>query len=103
MEGLPVLLVPLGIFFMFWFLPGLFIIGPREAAVIIKWGKFRGVEDKEGVHFWSPWGRRMIRIATAQNSLEVVKIIVVEKNGNSIEISAVVVYHVSDVKRAVID
>ena len=104
MENLfPPLLVMLGIFSIFWLLPGLFIIGPREAAVIIKWGKFRGVEDKEGIHFWSPWGRRLIRIATTQNSLEVARTTVVEKNGNPIEISAVVVYHVSDVRKAAID
>src|SRR5262249_2508966 len=76
---------------------------PREAAVIIKWGKFRGVVEKEGIHFWSPWGRRIIKIATAQNSLEVARTTVVEKNGNPIEISAVVVYHAADVKRAAID
>lgn len=100
---LELLLVGSGIFFFFWFLPGLFIIGPREAAVIIKWGKFNSVVDKEGVHFMSPWGRRLIKIATARNSLEVPRTTVVEKNGNPIEISAVIVYHVADVKRAAID
>lgn len=104
LEALPFeLAIIFGIFAIFWLLPGLFIIGPREAAVIIKWGKFRGVEDNEGIHFWSPWGRRLIRIATTQNSLEVPRTTVVEKNGNPIEISAVVVYHVSDVRKAAID
>src|SRR5262245_55335084 len=96
-------LVVLGIFVVFWLLPGLFIIGPREAAVVIKWGKLRRVAGTEGLHFNSPWGRRLIRIATAQCSLEVPRTTVVEKNGNPIEISAVVVFHVSDVRKAAID
>jgi regulator of protease activity HflC (stomatin/prohibitin superfamily) len=92
-----------GVLFFTWFLPGLFIINPRQEGVILRWGKFIEVVQKEGIHFSQPWGRRLIRVATAQNALEVPRTTVVEKNGNPIEISAVVVYHVADVRKAAID
>ena len=43
----------------------------------------------EGIHFSNPWGRRLMKVPTTQNSLEVPRTTVVEKNGNPIEISAV--------------
>lgn len=92
-----------GFLFLFWFLPGLYIINPRQEGVVLRWGKFVEVKRDEGVHFSSPWGRRLIKMPTAQNSLEVPRTTVVEKNGNPIEISAVVVYHVADARKAALD
>lgn len=98
-----VLLILGGVLFFTWFLPGLYILNPRQAGVVLRWGKFIEVVSKEGIYFSNPWGRRVIKVATLQNSLEVPRTTVVEKNGNPIEISAIVVYHVSDVRKAAID
>ena len=92
-----------GIMFFIWFLPGLFIINPRQQGVVLRWGKFNQVVADEGIHFSSPWGRNLMKVSTAQNTLEVPRTVVVEKNGNPIEISAVVVYHINDVRKAAID
>lgn len=104
MEGLFVLLlIPTGIMFFIWFLPGLFIINPRQEGVVLRWGKFVEVIRAEGIHFSQPWGRNLTKVSTAQCSLEVPRTVVVEQNGNPIEISAVVVYHIVDVRKAVLD
>lgn len=92
-----------GFLFLFWFLPGLFIINPRQEGVVLRWGKFVEVVRSEGIHFSNPWGRRLVKVPTSQNSLEVPRTTVVEKNGNPIEISAVVVYHVADPRKASLD
>lgn len=101
MEAFVVILA--GIFFITWFLPGLYILNPRQSGVVLRWGKFIEVVSKEGIYFSNPWGRRIIKVPTLQNSLEVPRTTVVEKNGNPIEISAVVVYHVADVRKASLD
>lgn len=92
-----------GIMFFTWFLPGLFILNPRTQGVVLRWGKLQEVIADEGIHFSSPWGRNLTKVSTAQNTLEVPRTVVVEKNGNPIEISAVVVYHITDVRKATID
>ena len=92
-----------GFLFFFWFLPGLYIINPRQEGVVLRWGKFIEVVQAEGVHFSNPWGRRLMKVPTLQNSLEVPRTTVVEKNGNPIEISAVVVYHVAESRKAALD
>ena len=104
MEALLGLMFIVGGFLsLFWFLPGLFILNPRQEGVVLRWGKFVEVIRDEGIHFSNPWGRRLVKVPTTQNSLEVPRTTVVEKNGNPIEISAVVVYHVADSRRASLD
>lgn len=93
-----------GFFFLLIFLlPGLFILQPRQEAVLLRWGKFIGVIRGEGVRWSQPFGRNIIKVSTQDQTFEVHKTTVVEANGNPIEISAVVTYRVEDSRKALLD
>ena len=71
--------------------------------MILRWGRFSDLKTREGLYFSNPWGRKVIKVSTQDMSLEVPRATVVEANGNPIEISAIVVYRVSDTRKAALD
>lgn len=91
--GIPVLLI----------LVGLFIVSPREEVIVLNFGKFEKTVSTEGLHWAQPIGRELRRIPTQDITLHVPTSTVVEKNGNPILISAVVVYRVEDTRKAALD
>ncbi|MFO0880953.1 MAG: SPFH domain-containing protein [Gemmataceae bacterium] len=91
--GLPILLV----------LVGLYIVSPREEVIVLSFGKFVARTSEQGLHWAQPIGRELRRIPTQDITLHVPTSTVVEKNGNPILISAVVVYRVEDTKKAALD
>lgn len=93
-----------GVFFLlFFFLPGLFTLQPRQEAVVLRWGKFVGVIRGEGIRWSQPYGRSTMKVSTQDQTFEVHRTTVVEANGNPIEISAVVTYRVEDSRKALLD
>lgn len=99
----PLVLAFLVFFLLFFFLPGLFILRPRQEAVILRWGKFVGVIRGEGIRWSQPWGRTILKVSTQDQTFELHKATVVEAIGNPIEISAIVAYRVEDSRRALLD
>jgi regulator of protease activity HflC (stomatin/prohibitin superfamily) len=102
-DGMIVFLVGSAVFLFFFFLPGLFILQPRQEVVILQWGKFVGVVRGEGIRWSQPWGRSLLKVSTQDQTFEVHKTTVVEANGNPIEISAVVTYRVENSRKATLD
>jgi regulator of protease activity HflC (stomatin/prohibitin superfamily) len=92
------------IFFSIIFPPillfGFFIVNPREEIVVLRFGKFVTTLKSQGIRWIHPVGRSLHRISTRDTTHEIAKTTVVEKNGNPIEISAVVLYRVEDTYRA---
>lgn len=82
---------------------GFYIIRPREEAVVLSFGEFVSVDKTEGINWKHPIGREIRRISTQDNTLDVSSSTVVDSNGNPIQISAIVVYRVSDTRKAAID
>jgi regulator of protease activity HflC (stomatin/prohibitin superfamily) len=82
---------------------GFFVVNPREEVVVLRFGKFVTILRQQGIRWIHPVGRRLIKISTRDTTLDITATTVVEKNGNPIEISAVVVYRVSDTYKAALD
>lgn len=82
---------------------GFFIVNPREEIVVLRFGKFITTLKSQGIRWIHPVGRTLHRISTRDTTLDIPKTTVVERNGNPIEISAVVVYRVADTVKAALD
>lgn len=79
---------------------GFFIVNPREEVVVLRFGKYVATINTQGIRWMHPVGRALHRISTKDTTLDITTTTVVEKNGNPIEISAVVVYRVEDTYKA---
>jgi regulator of protease activity HflC (stomatin/prohibitin superfamily) len=82
---------------------GFFIVNPREEMVVLRFGKYVGTVRHEGIRWIHPVGRSLRRIPTRDLTLHIDTATVVERNGNPILISAVVVYRVEDTRKAALD
>ena len=82
---------------------GFFIVNPREEVVVLRFGKFVTTLQQQGICWIHPVGRALHRIPTRDMTLDIHPTTVLERNGNPINISAVVVYRVSDSYRAALD
>jgi len=82
---------------------GFFVVNPREEMVILRFGKYVTTLKTQGIRYIHPVGRSLRRISTRDSTLDIATTTVVERNGNPILISAVVVYRVADSKKAALD
>lgn len=81
-------------------LVGFFVVNPREEIVVLRFGKYLTTLKSQGIRWIHPVGRSLHRISTRDTTLDIPSETVVEKNGNPIQISAVVLYRVSDTVKA---
>ena len=84
-------------------LAGFFIVNPREEMVVLRFGQYKKTIRKQGIHWVNPIGRKMFRIPTRDMTLDIATTTVVERNGNPIQISAVVLYRVENSRKAALD
>lgn len=82
---------------------GFFIVNPREEMVVLRFGRYVGTVKQEGIRWIHPVGRSLRRIPTRDLTLHMETSTVVERNGNPINISAVIVYRVADTRKAALD
>ncbi|MEW6112713.1 MAG: SPFH domain-containing protein [Thermodesulfobacteriota bacterium] len=82
---------------------GFFTVKPREGVVVLSFGAYSHTIDSEGINWAFPMGRRLIRIPTSEITLQVDTTTVVDAQGNPIQVGAVVVYHVKDIRKAVLE
>jgi regulator of protease activity HflC (stomatin/prohibitin superfamily) len=82
---------------------GFFVVNPREEMVILRFGKYVTTLKSQGIRWIHPVGRTLKRISTRDTTLDIATTTVVERNGNPIQISAVVLYRVEDTYKAAID
>jgi len=66
-------------------------------------GKYTGTIKDTGVHFANCWGRDLRRVSKRKISIDLPVTKVVDKNGNPLQISGIVVYNFVNTKRATID
>jgi regulator of protease activity HflC (stomatin/prohibitin superfamily) len=93
-----VLLVGLGVFT----LVGLYMLQPREAAILTLFGKYVGTDRSEGLRWANPlYAKR--RISLRARNLNSPTLKVNDKRGNPVEIGVVVVWRVLDTARAVFE
>lgn len=83
-------------------LPGFFVVEPNLSRVLILFGRYRGTVRKSGFFWTNPFSVKQSLSLRAHNlDGDVIK--VNDLMGNPIEISAVVVWRVSDTARATFD
>ncbi len=83
-------------------LGGFFTLQPNEAAVVTLFGNYQGTIRESGFRFANPFSKRRKISLRARNLLSE-KLKVNDKQGNPIEIAAVVVWHIEDTAQAVFD
>jgi len=93
----------LGILFFPFTIFSCFSVQQQEAGVVMYWGHYSETITSPGLHWSNMWGRDVKMISTKKISIELPKLKIVEKNGNPLIISAVVVFSVVDAKRAMLD
>ena len=83
-------------------LVGFFIVNPNESRVLVLFGRYRGSVRREGFFWTNPFTAKH-KISLRDHNLEGSRLKVNDLLGNPIEISAVVVWRVSDTARARFD
>lgn len=86
-----------------FFLRGFFVVEPRQAHVLLYWGKYKRTIDAPGLQWVFPLGLDRRVLHTRDVVLQIPLTTVVEQNGNPIQVSAVAIYRVSNPARALID
>ena len=81
---------------------GLMIVDPNYAIVLTFFGKYVGTVKENGLQFVNPLFAKL-KVSLRSQSMESTRLKVNDKLGNPIEISAVVVFQVSDTYKAVFD
>jgi regulator of protease activity HflC (stomatin/prohibitin superfamily) len=79
---------------------GFFVVPPRQEIVVLRFGKYVTTLRTQGIRWIHPVGRTLHRISVRDATLDISATTVVERNGNPIEISAVILYRVEDTLKA---
>ncbi len=82
---------------------GFIIVNPREEIVVLRFGKYVTTLRKQGICWIHPVGRALHRIPTRDMTHDIPVTTVLERNGNPIQISAIVVYRVEDSYKAALE
>jgi len=81
----------------------LYCVQEREEVVVLNFGRYVGTDKEPGVHFRNCCGRDLKRIATAKIAAHLPNTKVVDKNGNPLIVSGVIVYYFVNTQRAALD
>ncbi len=90
-------------FAVLYALGGLFIVQPRTQVVVLRFGKYRYTITDEGIKYVFPLGRKLYRLSSQVVSVDLPRLMVLEANGNPIEVSAVCLYQVREAHKAVLE
>eukprot|EP01114_Cavostelium_apophysatum_P019271 TRINITY_DN6160_c0_g1_i1.p1 TRINITY_DN6160_c0_g1~~TRINITY_DN6160_c0_g1_i1.p1 ORF type:complete len:279 (-),score=49.00 TRINITY_DN6160_c0_g1_i1:71-907(-) len=90
-------------FFPFTILCSWFTVQEQEEVVILNYGKYNDTVTSPGIHFKNCFGRDMRRVSKQKVSVDLPNTRVVDRNGNPLLISGILVYHFVNSKRAAID
>jgi membrane protease subunit (stomatin/prohibitin family) len=89
----------LSAFLPVWF-GGCQTVNENEAAVNLTWGKLSSVITEPGIYCMNPCGLQTFKQSMKQVSLDLKKVKVIDKKGNPLLLSAIVVYRVVDPVKA---
>jgi regulator of protease activity HflC (stomatin/prohibitin superfamily) len=90
------------VFAGFFFVKGLFTLEPNEAAVLIFFGEYVATVRRDGFFFVNPlYNRKRVSLRVRNFNTPTLK--VNDKEGNPIEVAAVITWRVADTAQAVFD
>lgn len=95
---LRMLLVGVGIFMS----KGLYMLQPKQGALLMLFGAYRGTDRSEGLRWANPLYSKK-KVSLRAHNLNSEKIKVNDKRGNPIEIAAAIVWRVQDTAKATFD
>ncbi len=101
-SGVLIALAVIGIIASIVMAGGFFTLQPNEAAVISFFGPYLGTVRESGFYWYNPFATKR-KISVRARNFEGNKLKVNDKQGNPIEIAAVVVYKVEDTVKACFD
>lgn len=91
------------VFFPVTVLASWVVVHPQEEAVVMVWGKLRGVIDKPGLYWVNLWGRKVVKISTKKQAVDIPRSVVADGNGNPIVVAGVVTYRFVDTQKAALE
>jgi hypothetical protein len=101
--GAIVLVIVAGLFLLIA-LGGFTVLQPNEGQVLVFFGRYVGTVNAPGFHWVNPFAKpQSKRVSLRMNNFDSAKVKVNDKNGNPVEIAAVVVWRVIDTATAVFD
>jgi regulator of protease activity HflC (stomatin/prohibitin superfamily) len=86
--------------FPFTLLGSWLVVHPQEEVVVLEWGKLSKIVRTPGLSWVNMWGRKIIKISTKQQAIEVHRTVVADGNGNPIVVAAVVTFRFVDSRKA---
>ena len=92
-----------GGFGFLYMIGGFIIVQPRTQVVVLRWGKYKHTIRDEGIRYVFPLGRKLYRLSSQVVSVDLPRLMVLEANGNPIEVSAVCLYQVKEAHKAVLE
>lgn len=101
-SGVLIALAVIGVISTIITASGFFTLQPNEAAVISFFGPYLGTVRESGFYWYNPFATKR-KISVRARNFEGNKLKVNDKQGNPIEIAAVVVYKVEDTVKACFD
>lgn len=85
-------------------LGGFTVLQPNEAQVLVFFGRYVGTVRMPGFHWVNPFAKAQSkRVSLRMTNFDSARVKVNDKNGNPVEIAAVVVWRVTDTATAVFD
>jgi len=84
------------IFFPITVLGSWLVVHPQEEAVVLIWGRFHRLVKTPGLSWINVFGRKIIKVTTKRQVLELPRTTVADGNGNPIVIAGVVTYQYVD-------
>lgn len=76
------------------------VVHPQEEAVVLSWGRLSKLVQTPGISWVNVWGRKVIRISTKQQAIDVHRTVVADGNGNPIVVAGVVTFRFVDSQKA---
>jgi len=80
-----------------------FTVTEKEEVMTLHYGRYTGLIKEPGCQFVNCWGRELIRVSKAKISVDLPNIKVVDRNGNPLVVSGIVVYQFDNIKKSKID
>jgi len=86
-----------------WSIFSCFVVDPKEAVVLLDYGKFNGIIKEPGCHYVCCIGRTILKTSTKVMSIKLPSSKTIDRDGNPLIVSGILSYQVRNAKRAILD
>jgi len=80
-----------------------FTVREQQEQVLLVFGKYAGIYKEPGLHFQNCWGRELRTVTKQKQSIHLPVTKIVDKAGNPLNVSGIVVFWIENTKRAALD